>query len=157
MKYPITRKDNTIDELFGKRIADPYRWLEDDNSKETLAWVKEQQALTEVILNEYPFRKQFLARLKELNDYPKQSVPIKHGKWYYYAKNNGLQNQWVTYRRKKDGAEELFFDPNLLSEDGSTTAGLIGRSKDNKFFTYRVSKAGSDAGEFWTMDTETKT
>ncbi len=157
MKYPITRKDNTIDELFGKRIADPYRWLEDDNSKETIAWVKEQQALTEVILNEYPFRKQFLARLKELNDYPKQSVPIKHGKWYYYAKNNGLQNQWVTYRRKKDGAEELFFDPNLLSEDGSTTAGLIGRSKDNKFFTYRVSKAGSDAGEFWTMDTETKT
>ena len=88
MKYPITRKDNTIDELFGKRIADPYRWLEDDNSNETIAWVKEQQALTEVILNEYPFRKQFLARLKELNDYPKQSVPIKHGKWYYYAKIN---------------------------------------------------------------------
>lgn len=156
MKYPITRKDNTIDELFGKRIADPYRWLEDDNSEETIAWVKEQQALTEAVLNEYPYRKRFLTRLKELFDYPKESPPIKHGKWYYYAKNDGLQNQWVTYRRKKDGAEELFFDPNQLSEEGTTTASLVGRSKDNKFFTYQVSKAGSDAGEFWIMDTETK-
>ncbi len=157
MRYPHTRKDDTVEELFGKRIADPYRWLEDDNSPETLAWVTEQQALTEAILNEYPFRKQFLARLKELNDYPKESVPIKHGKWYYYAKNDGLQNQWVYYRRKKDGIEELFFDPNLLSEDGTTTASMVGHSKDNKYFTYRVSQAGSDAGEFWTMDTDTKT
>lgn len=157
MKYPLTRKDDTIDELFGTRIADPYRWLEDDHSEATMAWVKEQQALTEAVLNEYPHRQQFLARLKELQDYPKQSAPIKHGNWYYYAKNDGLQNQWVTYRRKKDGAEEVFLDPNLLSKDGTTTASMVGYSKDFKYFTYRISKAGSDAGEFWTMNTESKT
>jgi len=156
MKYPLTRKDDTIDELFGKHIADPYRWLEDDHSEETMAWVKEQQALTEAVLNEYPQRKQLLSRLKELHDYPKQSAPVKLGDWYYYAKNDGLQNQWVTWRRKKDGVEEVFLDPNTLSEDGTTTASWAGRSKDNKYFTFQISKAGSDACEFWIIDADTK-
>lgn len=157
MKYPLTRKDDTVDELFGKQIADPYRWLEDDHSAATLAWVKEQQALTEAVLNEFPHRKLFLARLRELQDYPKQSAPVKMGDWYYFSKNDGLQNQWVTWRRNQEGAEELFLDPNLLSEDGTTKASMVGRSKDNKYFTYRISKSGSDAGEFWTIDTQTKT
>ncbi|PKN73526.1 MAG: S9 family peptidase [Candidatus Cloacimonetes bacterium HGW-Cloacimonetes-3] len=159
MKYPKTRKDPSTEEFFGVKIADPYRWLEDDNSADTLAWVKEQQKVTEANLNEYPHRISMLKRLQELNDYPKQSCPIKRGDWYYYAKNDGLQNQWLTYRKKnKDaGEEELFFDPNSLSEDGTTTAHSVGSSKDRRYFAYQISRAGADAGEFWVMDTETKT
>ncbi|MDD4310263.1 MAG: prolyl oligopeptidase family serine peptidase [Candidatus Cloacimonetes bacterium] len=158
MKYPKTRKDTTEEDFFGIKVADPYRWLEDDNSADTIAWVKEQQLLTEAILNEYPQRKSMLKRLQELNDYPKQGCPIKRGDWYYYARNDGLQNQWVTYRKKSmDGEEELFFDPNTLSVDGTTTAHPVGRSKDHKYFAYQISQSGSDAGEFWIMDTETKT
>lgn len=158
MKYPHTRKDNIVEDHFGVKISDPYRWLEDDNSPETIEWIKEQQRLTEQVLNENPDRAGFLARLQELCDYPKQSCPIRRGDWFYYAKNDGLQNQWVTYRRKGlQGEEELFFDPNTLSEDGTTTAHIAGNSKDFRYFTYKVSKSGSDACDLWTMDTETKT
>ncbi|MDD2228175.1 MAG: prolyl oligopeptidase family serine peptidase [Candidatus Cloacimonetes bacterium] len=158
MKYPQTRKEPIVEEFFGTKVADPYRWLEDDNSPETLAWVKEQQAVTEAILNEYPKRKAMLTRLQELHNYAKMSHPTKRGAWYYYSRNDGLQNQWVTYRKRTlDGAEELFLDPNALSADGTTTASAVGRSKDNRYFTYQISKAGADAGEFWIMDTETKT
>ncbi|MFA7026128.1 MAG: hypothetical protein WC176_09720, partial [Candidatus Cloacimonadaceae bacterium] len=79
MKYPIAPKGTVTDDYFGTPVPDPYRWLEDDHSPETQAWVKKQQALTETILNQYPARKAMLARLKELNDYPKQSCPIKRG------------------------------------------------------------------------------
>lgn len=158
MKYPITPKGTVTDDYFGTPVPDPYRWLEDDNSPATLAWVKKQQVLTEGILNQYPARKAMLARLKELNDYPKQSCPIKRGDWYYYAKNDGLQNQWVSYRKRSPEAEEeLFFDPNTLSPDGTTVAYQVGISKDFKYFCYRVSQAGADAGEFWVMDVQSKT
>ncbi|MCB5262021.1 MAG: prolyl oligopeptidase family serine peptidase [Candidatus Cloacimonetes bacterium] len=158
MKYPIAPKGTVTDDYFGSPVPDPYRWLEDDHSPETQAWVKKQQALTETILNQYPARKAMLARLKELNDYPKQSCPIKRGDWYYYAKNDGLQNQWVSYRKRSPEAEEeLFFDPNTLSPDGTTVAYQVGISKDFKYFCYQVSQAGADAGEFWVMDTQSKT
>ena len=158
MKYPRTPKGTITDDYFGTPVPDPYRWLEDDNSPATQAWVKEQQVLTETILNQYPSRKAMLARLQELSDYPKQGCPIKRGDWYYYAKNDGLQNQWVTYRKRSpEGEEELFFDPNTLSPDGTTVAFPTGRSKDFKYFCYQISLAGADAGEFWVMDTESKT
>jgi len=157
MIYPITRKSDVAEEKFGITIADPYRWLEDDNSEETMAWVDQQQALTESILNQYPGRKDFLKRLQELNDYPKQTVPIKRGEWYYYYKNEGLQNQYVCYRKRKDSPEELFFDPNSLSEDGTTSAHEIGRNKEESLAAFMISPAGSDAGEIWIMDVETKT
>ncbi len=157
MKYPPTRKDDVTDDYFCVKVPDPYRWLEDDNSQETQAWVKAQQELTEAVLNEFPHRKAILSRLKELNDYPKQSCPLKCDDWYYYCKNDGLQNQWVIYRKNvASGDEEVFFDPNTLSVDGTTTAHGVGNSKDYKYFCYIVSQAGSDAGEFWIQEAKTK-
>lgn len=157
IKYPQTRQEQIVDDFFGVKVADPYRWLEDDNSEETIQWVKEQQALTEKVLNEYPDRGRLLERLKELNDFPKQGPYMKRGDWYYFAKNDGLQNQWVIYRKPTlDGEEELFLDPNLLSEDGTTSVDRVGKSKDNRYFVYQISTAGSDAGEFWILDTNTK-
>lgn len=155
-KYPHTLKTDQTEQLHGHSIADPYRWLEDDKSPETEAWLKEQHALTDSVLDHYPDRKAMFERLKELTDYPRQSVPIKIGDWYYVSKNQGLQNQWVTYRNKKDGAEELFFDPNKLSPDGTTRAHNCGISKDRRFFTYSVALSGADNSEYWVMDTDTK-
>lgn len=158
MKYPFTKKEDVTEEIFGVKLADPYRWLEDDNSAETIAWVQEQQALTESILNEYPDRKAILSRLQELNNYEKTSVPRKMGDWYYFYKNDGLQNQWVTLRKRTlDGETELFLDPNTLSADGTTMANSIGHDKDYKYFVFEISQAGADAGEFWVMEAETKT
>ncbi len=155
--YPTTPKGETVEELFGHTIQDPYRWLEDDNSPQTLDWLKAQQAFTVSVLDRYPNRKAMLSHLKELVDYPRQSVPIKRGDWYYYAKNDGLQNQWVSWRKRKDGAEEIFFDPNTLSEDGTTQASITGISKDCRYCTFRISQAGADEAEFWIMEVESKT
>jgi prolyl oligopeptidase len=157
MKYPHTRQDNVVEEHFGTTIHDPYRWLEDDNSPETIAWVKQQQEITEQVLNEYPFRAGMLARLRELTDCPRQGCPMKNGAWYYITKNDGLQDQSVTYRKRTlDGPEELFLDPNTLSEDGTTKAIPVGYSRDGKYHAYMISHAGADAGEIWVMDTDSK-
>lgn len=155
MNYPKTRKGHTVDEFFGTKVPDPYRWLENDHDPEVVAWTQAQQVLTESLLAQYPHRKAILERMKELVNYPRQTAPIKFGDWYYYYKNDGLQNQWVTYRKKQDGQEEMFLDPNTLSPDGTTTAHMAGNSKDNRYFTYMVSASGSDAGELWTIDTQT--
>ena len=157
MKYPETRKEEIKETFFGVEVKDPYRWLEDDHAEKTSQWVQKQQDLTESVLNEYPDRKKRLDELLSLTNNPKETFPIKRGDWYYYVKNTGLQNQWTTYRKKeKDGQEELFFDPNALSEDGTTQAYQIGRSKDYKYFAYAVSKSGSDLFDLWIMDTEKK-
>lgn len=157
MQYPETRKELIKEQFFGTEINDPYRWLEDDHSEETQAWVKEQQAHTEQILNEYPLRSNILNEIIELNDYPKMTCPIKRGDWYYFSKNSGTQNQWVIYRKKElNSEEELFFDPNTLSEDGTTQASRVGMSEDRKLFFYRISKAGADDADIWIFDTKKK-
>ncbi len=155
--YPITPKEDVTDEHFGIRIEDPFRKLENDRSEVTAAWLKEQQTVTDDFLSRYPHRKAMLERLKELIDYPKQSVPYKMGDWYYYSRNDGLQNQWVLYRKASlDGVEEVFLDPNTLSEDGTTRASWCGYSKDYRYFSFMVSPSGADAGEIWTLDSRTK-
>jgi prolyl oligopeptidase len=157
IRYPETKKEQIEDAFFGVKVKDPYRWLEDDHSPETMEWVKKQQELTESVLNEYPERRDFLQRLKELNDYQKESTPVKLGEWYYFLKNDGLQNQWVIYRKRTLASEaELFFDPNTLSEDGTTGAYRAGNSRDYKYFVYMINEAGADAGEFWLLDSEKK-
>ncbi|MFA7543313.1 MAG: prolyl oligopeptidase family serine peptidase [Candidatus Cloacimonadaceae bacterium] len=156
IQYTHTPKTELVEELHGHNIADPYRWLEDDKSAETTAWLKEQQALTDSILSRHPGRKAMFQRLKELSDYPRQSVPLKIGEWYYYSKNEGLQNQWVRYRKKKDGEEELFLNPNTLSKDGTTSASMLGICKDKRYFTFNISPSGADNSEYWIMDTQTK-
>jgi prolyl oligopeptidase len=157
MQYPKTKKDNIRENIFGVEVSDNYRWLEDDNSEETRQWVLKQQELTNTLLSEYPDREKILADLTSLANNPMETIPLKRGEWYYFAKNSGLQNQWVSYRTKKiDGEAELFFDPNSLSEDGTTRAYVIGRSKDNKYFAYAFSKSGSDLFDLCIMDTEKK-
>lgn len=157
MLYPPTRKEEVTEEFFGIKVSDPYRWLEDDQSEETSAWLKAQQKLTNSVLDSYPGRKGMLERVRQLNDYPKKTCPIKQGDWYYYHKNDGLQNQWVSWRKRvSDGKEELFFDPNTLSEDGTIRAYEVGHSKDFRYKTFNFSRAGADLGEFRVLDTVTK-
>src|ERR1700761_4843590 len=97
LNYPETRQDNQVDDYHGTRVADPYRWLEDDNAGETLAWVKAQNQLTQSYLSQIPYRAQLKRRLEELYNYPKYSVPSRSGPWYLWSKNDGLQNQSVLY------------------------------------------------------------
>ena len=120
-KTPVTRKDNTVDNYFGTEVADPYRWLEDDASDETAAWVEAQNKVTNAYLKKIPFRAKLLQRLTEVSNYEKVGVPgrRKNGKWYYY-RNDGLQNQSVLYEMDSPDAEpHVFLDPNTLSEDGT--------------------------------------
>lgn len=155
--YPESPKVDTIDNYHGTPIADPYRWLEDDHSPETKAWVDAQNKVTENYLSNIPFRAEIRKRLEELWNYPKNGAPGKHGNYYYFFKNDGLQNQSILYRSATlDGAPEVFLDPNKLSAAGTTALGSMSFSKDGKHFAYLLSKAGSDWQEGFVMDVETR-
>lgn len=156
INYPETRKTDTIDVYFGTQVADPYRWLEDDNSEETAAWVKAQNDVTNAYLANIPFRDQVRERLTSMWNYPRYGVPFKKGGKYFFFKNDGIQNQSVLYIQDSLQAEpRVFLDPNKLSEDGTTALGTYSVSKDGKFFAYAISKAGSDWNEIYVMETET--
>ncbi len=145
LKYPITNKVDTVDNYFGVEVADPYRWLEDDNSEETGQWVKDQNEVTNSFLAQIPYREEIEARYTELFNYPKLSSPRQVGDYYFYYKNSGLQNQSVIYYQKGlDGEPEVFIDPNELSADGTTSISLLGASKDNQYIAIAQSVAGSD-------------
>ena len=119
IKYPQTPRDNTVDEYFGVKVADPYRWLENDTSAATAQWVVAENEVTNAYLARIPFRGKLLKRLKEVANYEKVGTPFKkHGRWYLY-KNNGLQNQSVLYTMDRlDGEQRVFLDPNkLIRED----------------------------------------
>ncbi|RAJ05085.1 prolyl oligopeptidase [Chitinophaga skermanii] len=155
--YPSTAKVDTIDHYFGKDIADPYRWLEDDNSEATKAWVIAQNKVTDAYLADIPYRDKIKARLSELLNFPRYSNPWRKGKYYYFFKNNGLQNQNVMYRQVGlDGTPEVYFDPNTLSADGTMALSGISFTKDGKYCVYSVAKSGSDWQEYFIMDAETK-
>ncbi|MEF1215669.1 S9 family peptidase, partial [Vibrio alginolyticus] len=119
--YPTTQKVDVVDDYFGTKVSDPYRWLEDDLSPETAEWVKAQNAVTFDYLSKIPYREQIEERITKLMDYEKQSQPFKEGKFTYFYKNDGLQNQDVLYRQLGDGEAEIFLDPNTFSEDGTTS------------------------------------
>ncbi len=156
--YPETRQDSTVvDDYFGTKIADPYRWLEDDTSAETGAWVTAQNAVTNGYLSKIPFRAKLKQQLTDLWDYETVSTPSKHGDYYIYSKNDGKQNQSVYYIKKgEDGAEEVLLDPNTMSEDGTTSVGGLSVSKDHQLMAYMVSQSGSDWKEIVVMDLNTK-
>ena len=119
MPYPETQRTDVADDYFGTKVADPYRWLEDDNSEATAAWVKAQNAVTQDYLSQIPFRDAIRGRLTQLWNYPKEGIPAKHGDAWYYFYNDGLRNQSVLYRTQQPGTPgEVFLDPNTLSEDG---------------------------------------
>jgi prolyl oligopeptidase len=156
LHYPITPQRPVIDDYFGTKVTDPYRWLEDDNSPDTKAWVIDENKVTQQYLSSIPFRDKVRARLETLWNYPKYSSPFKKNEWYYFYKNNGLQNQSVLYRQKGlDGTPEIFFDPNLLSTDGTVALGNLSMSKHGKFAAYTVSASGSDWEEAYVKDVAT--
>ncbi|SHF95450.1 prolyl oligopeptidase [Bacteroides luti] len=157
LTYPITKKDNTVDTYFGVKVADPYRWLENDTTKETAAWVKAQNKVTSSYLEKIPFRNKLKERLTNLTNYEKIGAPFKKNGKYYFYKNDGLQNQSVLYvQNTLDSEPEVFLDPNKLSEDGTVALTGISFSKDGKYFAYTISRSGSDWREVYVMDIATR-
>ena len=142
--YQNTKKNPVVDSYFGTEVIDNYRWLEDDMSKETENWVTKQNETTFDYLNEISLREQLKNRLTDLWDYEKISSPFKEGKYTYFYKNTGLQNQSVLYRSKLKGEEEVFLDPNLFSRDGTTSLAGVSFSKDGSLVAYSISEGGSD-------------
>ena len=156
MQYPKAEKDGTVDEYFGVKVADPYRWLENDTSAQTRAWVEAENEVTNTYLQKIPFRQKLLKRLTELANYEKIGAPRKrHGKWYFY-KNDGLQNQSVMYVMDELGAEpRVFLDPNTLSTDGTVALKGVYFSNNGKWAAYSISRSGSDWQEFYVIDLKT--
>ena len=142
--YHNTKKIPVADSYFGTEVIDNYRWLEDDMSNETENWVTKQNETTFAYLNEISLREQLKNRLTDLWDYEKISSPFKEGKYTYFYKNTGLQNQSVLYRSKLNGEEEVFLDPNLFSKDGTTSLAGVSFSKDGSLVAYSISEGGSD-------------
>ncbi|WP_111683272.1 prolyl oligopeptidase family serine peptidase [Winogradskyella tangerina] len=157
--YPETKKVDTVDTYFDVAVADPYRWLEDDRSEETEAWVKAQNEVTFGYLDNIPYREELKERLTKLWNYEKIGAPFKEGGFTYFRKNDGLQNQFVIYRYK-DGADpstaEVFLDPNTFTEDGTISLGGLSFSKDGKTLAYSISESGSDWRKILIMNAETK-
>lgn len=156
MDYPPTQKGTQVDEYFRAKVSDPYRWLEDDRSKETADWVKKQNEQTYSYLEKIPYRNAIKERLEKLWNYEKISAPFVEGDFTYFYKNNGLQNQSVLYRKNKWGKEEIFLDPNTFSKDGSTSLGGVDFSKDGSLVAYSISEGGSDWRKVIIMDAITK-
>lgn len=156
MIYPLTKQDSTLDHYFSHAIADPYRWLEDDSSAETEAWVTEQNKVTFDALSHIGFRNDIRDLISTGQDYKKTSQPFKRGDYTYFYQNDGLQNQSVLYRSKEDGEFEIFLDPNTFSEEGTTSLGSVSFSKDTSLVAYSISEAGSDWRKIFVLNTETK-
>ncbi|HVW12992.1 MAG TPA: prolyl oligopeptidase family serine peptidase [Mucilaginibacter sp.] len=146
LPYPQTKKVDTVDTYFSTQVPDPYRWLEDDRAADTKAWVKEQNKVTQDYLGQIPFREAIHKRLETLWNYEKYSAPFKEGKYTYFYKNDGLQNQSVLWRQTGEAAPEIFLDPNKFSADGLTSMTNISFTKDGSLAAYQISKGGSDWG-----------
>jgi len=154
--YPTTQKGAVVDVYFGDSITDPYRWLEDDRSDETAAWVVEQNNVTFDYLNKIPYRSQLKERLEKVWNYEKVGAPFKEGDYTYFYKNDGLQNQYVLYRFKGEEDPEVFLDPNLFSEDGTISLGNVSFSKDGTKVAYAISEGGSDWRKVLVMNSITR-
>ena len=154
--YAQTVKKNVTDIYFGNEVIDPYRWLEDDMSEETGEWVKAQNSVTFDYLDQIPYRDELKERLEKIINYERISAPYTEGDYTYYSKNDGLQNQSVVYRRKGDGKEEVFLNPNEFSEDGTTSLGSMEFSKDGSICAYAISEGGSDWRKVIVIDAESK-
>jgi prolyl oligopeptidase len=156
--YPASKKSDTVDDYFGTKVPDPYRWLEEDaNTPEVASWIEAQNKLSFGYLEAIPFRQKIKDRLLQLYNYPKYSAPARRGDYFFYTKNDGLQNQNVWYRQKGlDGTPEVLLDPNKLSADGTTRLGQFALSKDGSLLSYGVSQGGSDWNEVYVMDVNSK-
>jgi len=156
VNYPKTTKKPVTDILFETKVVDNYRWLEDDKSAETKAWVKAENEVTFDYLSKIPYRNQLKDRLSELWNYEKVGTPFIEGDYTYFSKNNGLQNQNVIYRKKGDADPEIFLDPNTFSDDATTSLGSLSFSDDGKTAAYSISEGGSDWRKIIVIDAESK-
>ncbi len=155
--YPLTRKVDHVDTYHGVAVPDPYRWLEDDNSEATAAWVKAQNTVTFGYLESIPFRKTIHDRIFELNNYEKYSAPSQKGPYFFFRKNPGKLNQSILYIQKGlNGTPEVLIDPNAWSKDGTTSLTTFAPSNDAKYAVYGISRAGSDWTEYKVIELATK-
>jgi prolyl oligopeptidase len=145
LRYPATDQVDSVDTYFGEQVADPYRWLEDDRSPKTASWVKAENDVTFGYLQGIPYRSKIKERLEKLYDYERLSAPFREGGYYYFYKNDGLQNHSVLYRRRNaDSKAEVFLDPNKFSKDGTTGLAGIYFTKDGSLAAYLITEGGSD-------------
>lgn len=155
--YPESKKGEVVDDYFGTKVADPYRWLEDETSAETKAWVEEQNKLTFGYLDKIPYREKLKARLTQLSNYPRISAPTRRGNTYFFTKNDGLQNQSVYYiQQGLNGKPEVFLDPNKFSTDGTSVLSVFSLSRDGKYLAYGISQGGSDWVTISVMEVATR-
>lgn len=157
LAYPKTAKEKISDNYFGTEVPDPYRWLENDRSVETKAWVIAENKVTQNYLSQIPYREAIKKRLASLWNYEKYSAPFKEGKYTYFYKNDGLQNQSVLYRQTEGGEPEVFLDPNKFSGNGTTSLAGIDFSKDGSLAAYQLSEGGSDWRKVIVIKTADKT
>ncbi|HCS21144.1 MAG TPA: S9 family peptidase [Bacteroidetes bacterium] len=156
LQYPVTQKGDQVDVYFNDSVADPYRWLEDDRSPETADWVTRQNEFTFNYLKQIPYRDSIRKRLEVLYDYEKVGAPFREGQNSYYFKNDGLQNQSVMYKINEGGEDEVFFDPNALSTDGTVSLSGLQFTKDGSLMAYSISRGGADWQEIYVMDVKSK-
>ncbi|TMM59093.1 S9 family peptidase [Maribacter algarum] len=156
VNYPTTAQADSVDTYFGTEVKDPFRWLEDDRSPETEAWVKTQNKTTFGYLENIPFRDDLKKRLEKIWNYEKIGTPFEEGDYTYFYKNDGLQNQYVVYRKKGNGEAKVFLDPNTFSEDGTTSLAGLSFTKDGSMAAHLISEGGSDWRKAIVLNAETK-
>ncbi len=159
LQYPATQKVQQTDTYFGTKVEDPYRWLEASDAPETAQWVKSQNKVTFDYLDKIPFRGKIRERLEKVWNYPKIGSPFQEGDFFYFYKNNGLQNQSILYRYpagKTENDAEEFLNPNTLSKEGIVALGGTSFSKNQEYFAYMTSKGGSDWQKIEIMHTKSK-
>jgi prolyl oligopeptidase len=157
LPYPVARKMEQIDSYHGVKVSDPYRWLEDDRSEETARWVKAENEVTFSYLDKIPYRTQVMKRMEQLYNYPKYVRPFRRSSLYFFAKNDGLQNQNVFYVQKGlEGTPEPLLDPNKFSADGTSRLHALTVSKDGQYCAYAVSTGGADWEEAYVMEVATR-
>ncbi|ASB48059.1 prolyl oligopeptidase family serine peptidase [Alkalitalea saponilacus] len=155
LTYPVTQKGDVVDTYFGHEVPDPFRWLEDDHAPETKEWVKAQNKVTNAWLQQIPFREDIKNRLTEVWSYTRQFSPWKRGENIFYYRHDGIRNHAVLYVKEKNGEEKVLIDPNLFSEDGTTSLAMASVSKDGKYVAYGISKGGSDWREVFVREVAT--
>src|ERR1044072_2399346 len=157
LQYPASKKGEQVDTYFGVKVAAPYRWLEDEGAPETARWVEEQNKVTLAYLEGIPFRARLKERLTKLTDYERYTAPYRRGEYYFYSKNDGLQNQSIVYIQKGlEGAPEVLLDPNKFSADGTTRLGALSVSYDAKYAAYCKATGGSDWRECYVLEVATR-
>lgn len=157
LPYPDTKKVDQFDTYFGTTVADPYRWLENENAPEVAAWVEAQNKVSFAYLEKISYREKVKARLTQLLNYPRISPPFHRGNTYFFTKNDGLQNQSVWYIQKGfNGKPEEFLDPNKFSTDGTSVLAAFSPSKDGKYLAYGISQGGSDWSQVYLMEVATR-